>query len=90
MDHTEELSTTTDRLAAAATALEQLAQRLTENDEATIGRIVAQIDERRESDLEQKLAAAEQRIAELEAEIATLQRTIRRLKRGGDGGSEAA
>jgi len=30
------------------------------------------------------------RIAELEAEIATLQRTIRRLKRGGDGGSEAA
>jgi hypothetical protein len=30
------------------------------------------------------------RIAELEAEIAKLQRTIRRLKRGGDGGSEAA
>ena len=70
MDHTEELSTTTDRLAAAATALEQLAQRLTENDETTIGRIVAQIDERRESDLEQKLAAAEQRIAELEAAAA--------------------
>jgi PilZ domain len=30
------------------------------------------------------------RIAELEAEIAALQRTIRRLKRNGDGGSEAA
>jgi hypothetical protein len=30
------------------------------------------------------------RIAELEAEIAALQRTIRRLKRGGDGGIEAA
>jgi len=30
------------------------------------------------------------RIAELEAEIAALQRTIRRLKRDGDGGTEAA
>jgi hypothetical protein len=67
MDHTEELSTTIGRLAAAAAALEQLATRLTENDEATITRIVAQIEDRRESELEQKLAAAEQRIAELEA-----------------------
>ena len=70
----EELTITIDRLAAAASALEQLAQRLTETDEATISRIVAQIDERleerRESELEQKLAAAEQRIAELEARAA--------------------
>jgi hypothetical protein len=70
MDHTEELTTTIDRLAAAASALEQLAHRLTENDESTIGRIVAQIEDRRESELEQKLAAAEQRIAELEATAA--------------------
>jgi hypothetical protein len=67
MDHTEELTTTIDRLAAAASALEQLAQRLTETDESTITRIVAQIEDRRDSELEQKLAAAEQRIAELEA-----------------------
>jgi hypothetical protein len=76
MDHTEELSTTIDRLAAAAAALEQLANRLTETDESTITRIVAQIDERledrRESELEQKLAAAEQRIAELEAAAASI------------------
>jgi hypothetical protein len=67
MDHTEELTTTIDRLTAAASALEQIAQRLNETDESTIGRIVAQIEDRRESELEQKLAAAEQRIAELEA-----------------------
>jgi hypothetical protein len=67
MDHTEELTTTIDRLAAAAAALEQLAHRLTETDEATITRIVAQVEDRRTSELEQKLAAAEQRIAELEA-----------------------
>ena len=73
MDHTEELNTTIDRLAAAASALEQLASRLTETDEATITRIVAQIDDRftvqdrRESELAEKLVAAEARIAELEA-----------------------
>ncbi|HEX3570742.1 MAG TPA: hypothetical protein VHU44_07955 [Acidobacteriaceae bacterium] len=66
----EELATTIDRLAAAANALEQLAQRLTETDESTITRIVAQIEDRRDSELEQKLAAAEQRIAELEARAA--------------------
>ena len=67
MDHTEELSTTIDRLAAAAAALEQLASRITETDESTITRIVAQVEDRRTSELEQKLAAAEARIAELEA-----------------------
>jgi len=72
----EELSTTIDRLAAAAAALEQLASRFAENDESTITRIVAQIEDRfpvqdrRESELEQKLAAAEQKIAELEARAA--------------------
>lgn len=79
MDHTEELNTTIDRLAAAANALEQLALRLTENDEASIGRIVAQIEDRiedrRDSELEQKLAAAEQRIAELEATAAAASET---------------
>jgi hypothetical protein len=70
MDHTEELNTTLDRLAAAANVLEQLAHRLTENDDATIGRIVAMVDQRRDSELEQKLAAAEQKIAELEARAA--------------------
>lgn len=69
----EELTTTIDRLEAAASALEQLAQRLTETDESTITRIVAQIDDRftvqdrRESELAEKLVAAEARIAELEA-----------------------
>jgi len=66
----EELSITIDRLAAAAAALEQLASRITETDESTITRIVAQIEDRRESELEQKLAAAEQKIAELEARTA--------------------
>jgi hypothetical protein len=70
MDHTEELNTTLDRLAAAANVLEQLAHRLTENDDATIGRIVAMVDQRRDSELEQKLAAAEQKIADLEARTA--------------------
>ena len=74
MDHTEELTTTIDRLAAAAAALEQLAARITEADESTITRIVAQVEDRRTLDLEQKLtemqqtiAARDQRIAELEA-----------------------
>lgn len=74
MDHTEELNVTIDRLASAAAALEQLASRLTETDESTIARIVAQVEDRRTAELEQKLstagqtiAARDQRIAELEA-----------------------
>ena len=63
----EELTQSIDRLAAAAALLEQAAQRLNEDSEATIGRIVATVESRREADLEQKLAAAEARIAELEA-----------------------
>jgi len=67
MDHTEDLTATLDRLAAAAAALEQLTERLAGTDESTISRIVAQVEDRRSTELEQKLAAAEQRIAELEA-----------------------
>jgi len=67
MHHTEDLTATIDRLAAAAAALEQLTERLATSDESTISRIVAQVEDRRSAELEQKLAAAEQRIAELEA-----------------------
>ena len=66
----EELMQSIDRLAAAAALLEQAAQRLNEDSEATIGRIVATVESRRESELEQQLAAAEARIAELEAAAA--------------------
>jgi hypothetical protein len=70
-----------DRLAAAASLLEQAAERiaasiaaqentLTLNAEATIGRIVATVEARHDSEIEQKLAAVEQRIAELEARAA--------------------
>ena len=73
MDHTEELTATIDRLAAAAAALEQLASRLTETDESTITRIVAQVEDRRASELEQKLAAADQTIAARDQRIAELE-----------------
>jgi hypothetical protein len=70
----DELGITLDRLAAAASLLEQAAERLAqrqsafaEDAEAYIGRIVATVETHREAELEQKLAAAEQKIAELEA-----------------------
>ena len=63
-----------DRLAAAASLLEQAVERLaqrqssfTEDAEASISRIVATVESRREADLEEKLAAAELKIAELQA-----------------------
>lgn len=69
-----ELGETVARLAAAAGLLEQAVERLVErqsafaNDaEASIGRIVATVEARREAELEQKLAAAEAEIAELRA-----------------------
>jgi len=71
MEMKDELGATVDRLAAAAILLEQLAERMTQDSEATIGRIVASVDTRRESELERKLAAAEQKIAELQAQAAT-------------------
>src|ERR1700755_1324941 len=65
---------TVERLAAAAGLLEQAVERLAQrqNDfaldaEASIGRIVATVEGRREAELEAKLAAAETQIAELKA-----------------------
>lgn len=77
MTNIEELTTTMDRLAAAADWLEQFAERLTartaEDEDATLHRIVAMVDQRRDSDLEQRLAAAEQRLAEKDQRIAELE-----------------
>jgi len=70
----DELGSTVERLAAAAGLLEKAVERLTQrqNDfaldaEASIGRIVATVEGRREAELEEKLAAAEAQIAELKA-----------------------
>jgi hypothetical protein len=70
----DELGSTIERLAAAAGLLEQAVERLAQrqNDfaldaEASIGRIVATVEGRREAELEEKLAAAEAQIAELKA-----------------------
>jgi hypothetical protein len=70
----DELANTVERLAAAAELLEQAVEKLAQrqNDfaidaEASIGRIVATVEGRREAELEAKLAAAEAQIAELKA-----------------------
>jgi hypothetical protein len=70
----DELGATVNRLAAAAELLEQAVERLAlrqsafaESAEASIGRIVATVEARREAELEEKLAAAELKIAELQA-----------------------
>jgi hypothetical protein len=75
MEMKDELGLTMDRLAAAASLLEQAAERLAqrqssfaEDAEASISRIVATVESRREADLEAKLAAAELKIAELQAQ----------------------
>jgi hypothetical protein len=74
MQMNEELVLTVERLAAAASFLEQAVERLAqrqdafaENAEASIGRIVATVESRRETELEEKLAAAEMKIATLQA-----------------------
>jgi phosphoserine phosphatase len=74
METKDELGSTVERLAAAAGLLEQAVERLAQrqNDfaldaEASIGRIVATVEGRREAELEEKLAAAEAEIAELKA-----------------------
>ena len=80
MDMKDELGITVDRLAAAAGLLEQAVERLAqrqsafdENAEASIGRIVATVEARREAELEEKLALAELKIAELQARgVATI------------------
>lgn len=72
MEMKDDLGVTVERLAAAASLLEQAVERFAqrqsafaEDAEASIGRIVATVDARREAELEDKLAAAESRIAEL-------------------------
>ena len=74
MEMKDELGETLERLAAAAGLLEQAVERLAlrqstfaEDAEASIGRIVATVEARREAELEGKLAAAELKIAELQA-----------------------
>jgi hypothetical protein len=74
MNLSEELMGTVERLAAAAGLLEQAVERLAQRQsdfaldaEASIGRIVATVEGRREAELEEKLAAAEAQIAELKA-----------------------
>ena len=78
MEMKDELGITVDRLAAAANLLEQAVERLAkrqsafaEDAEASIGRIVAAVEARREAELEEKLAAAELKIAELQAREVT-------------------
>lgn len=72
-----ELGATMERLAAAAEMLEQAVERLqqrqsafAEDAEASIGKIVATVESRREVELEQRLAAAEAKVAELQARAA--------------------
>lgn len=74
MEMTDELRGTVERLATAAGLLEQTVERLAQRQidfaldaEASIGRIVATVEGRREAELEDKLAAAEVQIAELKA-----------------------
>lgn len=74
MEMMEELGVTVERLAAAAGLLEQAVERLAQRQsdfaldaEASIGRIVATVESRRETELEEKLAEAEAKIAELKA-----------------------
>ncbi len=79
----DELGATVERLAAAAGLLEQAVERLAQrqNDfavdaEASIGRIVATVESRRETELEEKLAAAEAQIAELKAAAVSVPATV--------------
>lgn len=83
MEMKDDLTVMVDRLAAAAGLLEQAAERLAERQgalamdaEASIGRIVATVESKREAELEEKLAAAEARIAELQAAAAYVPGTV--------------
>ena len=74
MEMKDDLGITLDRLAAAASLLEQAVERLSarqdalaEEVEASLGRIVANVEARRGTVIEEKLAAAELPIAELKA-----------------------
>jgi hypothetical protein len=73
----DELGTTVERLTAAAGMLEQAVERLAQRQsdfaldaEASIGKIVATVEARREAELEEKLAAAAAQIADLKAAAA--------------------
>lgn len=79
MELKDELSTTIERLAAAAGLLEQAGERLAQrqsDSEESIGRIVATVEARREAELEEKLAIAEAEIAELRAAAASVTSTV--------------
>jgi glycine cleavage system regulatory protein len=70
-----EIEATVERLAAAATLLEQAMQRLSDRQqqsELTIGRISATV----EAALEERLAMAEAKIAQLEAEATATATTV--------------
>ena len=67
LEMTTELTATLDRLAAAASLLQQTAERLTERESTFTLEAEARIGSRREAELEQQLATAEARIAELRA-----------------------
>jgi len=78
LEMTTELSITVERLAAAAGLLHQAAERLAEREtsfaleaEATLSRVAATVETRREAELEQRLAAAQSQLAELRASSAT-------------------
>ncbi len=69
-----EMDRAVERLAAAAEMLERAVEKMTEREgsfvveaEASIGRIVATVESRREVELEQRLAAAETELTELRA-----------------------
>jgi hypothetical protein len=67
-----EMTAVVERLAATAGLLEEAVERLAQRQsdaEASIGRIVATVEARREAELEEKLAAAEAEIAELRASV---------------------
>ena len=76
MEMKDELGLTVDRLAAAASLLEQAVERLAqrqssfaEDAEASISRIVATVESRREADLEAKLAAEKDPLVRQDLEI---------------------
>jgi hypothetical protein len=79
LEMANELSVTVERLAAAADLLQQAAERLAEREstfaiesEATLSRVVATVESRRETELEQRLAAAEAQLATAESKLAEL------------------
>ena len=83
---------TMERLAAAATALEQAVERMTQRQESfaaeaeeTVGRIVATVETAREAELEKKLMDAEKKIAEMSAAASAAAASGRKTVAGGVG-----